>query len=277
MPLPKPKLLAGWRRAKLIALINELCLSFRGCGTCGVVVNALALSTNPQAGPLRYSPAFHLRRSKKPNSEPKLRPPAVSKSLTRSRALFPELRVFGAVDAVGAIEAGLGGASRLIAIQPALSPLSSGYDHIDFAAASFGPDQPLCQSRAGYQQHGQHEDAAVCWLPQLARHILAARSACSGRRLGPGRQHETSDLRLPNGGRRRNPGVCERAISRCTRGTELASATQESTLPLKTGPLPFQGVLTGFMKVDGCGGVVERVPDDDASCLALWERCANPR
>ena len=24
MPLPKPKLLAGWRRAKLIALINEL-------------------------------------------------------------------------------------------------------------------------------------------------------------------------------------------------------------------------------------------------------------
>src|SRR5271168_1869524 len=84
MPLPKPKLLAGWRRAKLIALINELYLSFRGCGTCGVVVNALALSTNPQAGPLRYSLAFHLRRSKKPNSEPKLRPPAVSKSLTRS-------------------------------------------------------------------------------------------------------------------------------------------------------------------------------------------------
>jgi len=49
MPLPKPKLLASWRRAKLIALINELYLSFRGCGTCGVVVNALALSTNPQA------------------------------------------------------------------------------------------------------------------------------------------------------------------------------------------------------------------------------------
>ena len=24
-------------------------------------------------------------------------------------------------------------------------------------------------------------------------------------------------------------------------------------------------------------GRVERVPDDDASCLALWERCANPR
>src|SRR5271168_415141 len=84
MPLPNPKLPAGWRRAKLIALINELYLSFRGCGTCGVVVNALALSTNPQAGPLRYSLAFHLRRSKKPNCEPKLRPPAVSKSLTRS-------------------------------------------------------------------------------------------------------------------------------------------------------------------------------------------------
>src|SRR5271168_5000805 len=87
MPLPKPKLPAGWRRAKLIALINELYLSFRGCGTCGVVVNALALSTNPQAGPLRYSLAFHLRRSKKPNSEPKLPPPAVSKSLTRSTFL----------------------------------------------------------------------------------------------------------------------------------------------------------------------------------------------
>src|SRR5712671_7467834 len=84
MPLPKPKLLAGWRRAKLIAVINELYLSFRGCGTCGVVVNALALSTNPRAGPLRYSLASHSRRSKKPNSEPKLRPPAVSKSLTRS-------------------------------------------------------------------------------------------------------------------------------------------------------------------------------------------------
>src|SRR5271169_5452895 len=90
MPLPKPKLPAGWRRAKLIALINELYLSFRGCGTCGVVVNALALSTNPQAGPLRYSLAFHLRRSKKPNSEPKLRPPAVSKSLTRSKG-HPQL------------------------------------------------------------------------------------------------------------------------------------------------------------------------------------------
>ena len=36
----------------------------------------------------------------------------------------------------------------------------------------------------------------------------------------------------------------------------MASATQESTLPLKTGPLPFQGVLTGFMIVDGCGAVV---------------------
>jgi hypothetical protein len=24
-------------------------------------------------------------------------------------------------------------------------------------------------------------------------------------------------------------------------------------------------------------GRVERVPDDDASCAALWERCANPR
>src|SRR5271155_948824 len=89
MPLPKPNLLAGWRRAKLIALINELYLSFRGCGTCGVVVNALALSTNPQAGSLRYSLAFHLRRSKNPNSEPKLRPPAASKSLTPSTPAEP--------------------------------------------------------------------------------------------------------------------------------------------------------------------------------------------
>src|SRR5438105_6290758 len=51
-------------------------------------------------------------------------------------------------------------------------------------------------------------------------------------------------------------GVCETQDSRCTRGTGLASAAQESTLPLKTGPLPFQGVLTGFMIVDGCGAVV---------------------
>src|SRR5271154_3221588 len=45
---------------------SVLYLSFRGCGTCGVVVNPLALSTNPQAGPLRCSLAFHSRRSKKP-------------------------------------------------------------------------------------------------------------------------------------------------------------------------------------------------------------------
>ena len=76
MPLPKPKLLACWRRAKLIVLINELYPSFRGCGTCGVVVNALALSTNPQAGPLRYSLAFHspLKETKtlSLNSDPRL-------------------------------------------------------------------------------------------------------------------------------------------------------------------------------------------------------------
>jgi exodeoxyribonuclease V alpha subunit len=64
---PRPRSSPGrGRRAKLIALIKELYLSFRGCGTCGVVVNAFALSTNPQAGPLRYSLAFHSRRSKKP-------------------------------------------------------------------------------------------------------------------------------------------------------------------------------------------------------------------
>ena len=31
---------------------------------------------------------------------------------------------------------------------------------------------------------------------------------------------------------------------------------QESSLPLKTGPLSFQGALTGFMIVGGCGAVV---------------------
>src|SRR5438477_13048721 len=81
MPLSKPKLLAGWRRAKLIALINELYLSFRGCGTCGVVVNALALSTNPQAGPLRYSLTFHLRRSKKPKLWAQTPPPGWTKAV----------------------------------------------------------------------------------------------------------------------------------------------------------------------------------------------------
>src|SRR6267154_103261 len=84
MPLPKPKLLAGWRRAKLIALINELYLSFRGCGTCGVVVNALRC---PQIHRLdlfvtRWPSTCDAQRNQ--NSEPKLRPPAVSKSLTRS-------------------------------------------------------------------------------------------------------------------------------------------------------------------------------------------------
>src|SRR3982074_292304 len=107
MPLPKPKLLAGWRRAKLIALISELYLSFRGCGTCGVVVNALALSTNPQAGPLRYSLAFPLRRSKKPNSEPQPRPAAVSKSWTRSTRRDAADRAGAAVGVVK-IEASVG-------------------------------------------------------------------------------------------------------------------------------------------------------------------------
>src|SRR5271170_5458023 len=71
MPLPKPKLLAGWRRAKLIALINELYLSFRGCGTCGVVVNALALSTNPQAGPLAFEFRMLRRRIEEKTSFPR--------------------------------------------------------------------------------------------------------------------------------------------------------------------------------------------------------------
>src|SRR5882757_3349710 len=88
MPLPKPKLLAGWRRAKLIALINELYLSFRGCGTCGVVVNALRC---PQIHRLdlfvtRWPSTCDAQRNQ--NSEPKLRPPAVSKSLTRSTRLL---------------------------------------------------------------------------------------------------------------------------------------------------------------------------------------------
>ena len=54
-------------------LLTPICSRKRGkarqvddAGTCGVVVNALALSANPQAGPLRYSLAFHSRRSKKP-------------------------------------------------------------------------------------------------------------------------------------------------------------------------------------------------------------------
>ena len=56
------------------------------------MVNALALSTNPQAGPLRYSLASTRDAQRNQNSEPKLRPPAVSKSLTRSTALLRELK-----------------------------------------------------------------------------------------------------------------------------------------------------------------------------------------
>jgi len=40
---------------------------------------------------------------------------------------------------------------------------------------------------------------------------------------------------------RTNPGFCETQDSRCTRGIGLVSATQESTLALKTGPLLSRG------------------------------------
>jgi hypothetical protein len=70
--------------------------------------------------------------------------------------------------------------------------------------------------------------------------------------------------------RRANPD------SRCTRGTGLASATQESTLPLKTGPLPFQGVLTGFMIVDGCGAVVV-LGSDRSNTAPFVNRSANQK
>src|SRR5271155_3289948 len=84
MPLPKPKLLAGWRRAKLIALINELYLSFAVVAPVGLWSTRLRC---PQIHRLdlfvtRWPSTCDAQRDQ--NSEPKLRPPAVSKSLTRS-------------------------------------------------------------------------------------------------------------------------------------------------------------------------------------------------
>src|SRR3954462_1172464 len=84
MPLPKPKLLAGWRRAKLIALINESYLSFRVAAPVGL------WSTRLRCPQIRRLDLFVTRwpstcdAQRNQNSEPKLRPPAVSKSLTRS-------------------------------------------------------------------------------------------------------------------------------------------------------------------------------------------------
>src|SRR6267154_6814240 len=84
MPLPKPKLLAGWRRAKLIALINESYLSFRVAAPVGLWSTRLR---RPQIHRLdlfvtRWPSTCDAQRNQ--NSEPKFRPPAVSKSLTRS-------------------------------------------------------------------------------------------------------------------------------------------------------------------------------------------------
>src|SRR5712671_3124106 len=86
MPLPKPKLLAGWRRAKLIALINESYLSFRVAAPVGLWSTRLRC---PQIHRLdlfvtRWPSTCDAQRNQ--NSEPKFRPPAVSKSLTRSIA-----------------------------------------------------------------------------------------------------------------------------------------------------------------------------------------------
>src|SRR5277367_3393880 len=84
MPLPKPKLLARWRRAKLIALINELYPAFAVVAPVGLWSTRLRC---PQIHRLdlfvtRWPSTRDAQRNQ--NSEPKLRPPAVSKSLTRS-------------------------------------------------------------------------------------------------------------------------------------------------------------------------------------------------
>src|SRR5277367_3052473 len=86
MPLPKPKLLARWRRAKLIALINELYPAFAVVAPVGLWSTRLRC---PQIHRLdlfvtRWPSTRDAQRNQ--NSEPKLRPPAVSKSLTRSNA-----------------------------------------------------------------------------------------------------------------------------------------------------------------------------------------------
>src|SRR5271168_211805 len=91
MPLPKPKLLAGWRRAKLIALINELYYT----SAFAVVAPVGLWSTRLRCPQIHRLDLFVTRwpstrdAQRNQNSEPKLRPPAVSKSLTGSRAQAP--------------------------------------------------------------------------------------------------------------------------------------------------------------------------------------------
>src|SRR5271170_4036718 len=78
--------LGSQSRRKESSLINLWYLPLYGCGACGVVVNALELSTNPQAN-LRATATTSLcdaRRTRE--SELKLPIPAVSKSLTRTGA-----------------------------------------------------------------------------------------------------------------------------------------------------------------------------------------------
>ena len=64
--------------------------------------------------------------------------------------------------------------------------------------------------------------------------------------------------------------VCETQIRAAHAVPGSRARPRESTLPLKTGPLPFQGVLTGFMIVDGCGAVV--VLGSDRSNTAPFDR-----
>src|SRR5256885_5006219 len=94
MPLPKPKPLAGWRRAKLIALINESYLSFRVAAPVGLWSTRLRC---PQIHRLdlfvtRWPSTCDAQRNQ--NSEPKFRPPAVSKSLTRSNRVGLHIVLF---------------------------------------------------------------------------------------------------------------------------------------------------------------------------------------
>jgi len=50
---------------------------------------------------------------------------------------------------------------------------------------------------------------------------------------------------------------------------------------LASGGDTVQGLYDALLSLPLTFGVawgrVERVPDDDASCAALWERCVNPR
>ena len=130
----------------------------------------------------------------------------------------------------------------------------------------FAPDSPLervtdsnhrslMEGSSASPQSGQPSQTGICdavsqfgeWVQQ-GLHVAVSSATHKARRFAEsGRSRSNSTPVSPTGNSwtghldlspaRTNPGFCETQDSRCTRGTGLVSAPQESTLALKTGPL----------------------------------------